>query len=325
MARTKQEVVQEQKPEIDEEAVSNALVALDTVNQMQQVQDSALEVGKLVGRVETVLFMRACGDRVIAETFIQLKEGRKYKGLSIRDESGNVRPCADLKEACEFFLGKSYRACAEIVQNYELLGSDLYDKSLQLGLQRNDFRAIRALPADDQTLIESALGDSASREAVADLIETLTERHAAKLAESKAALAESKDDADAKDRIIQNKIEREGDLLKKIARYEGDKVPADERLETVVAATEESGKALEDSLRGMWVAFEAADTVSADIFEKPLSEQDAVGARAAVARIRDAINRAAHSLAELQFNCEQRLEPVLAGHEDFLLRAGSEG
>lgn len=320
MARTKNQTTQDPIPEADTAAVSTALTALDTANKLEILQSDALDVGKLVGRVEGMLFLRTCADRVIAEAFLQLKEGKKYKGLAIRDDSGDVRPCADLQEACEHFFGKSYRACAEIVQNYDLLGADLYDKAHQLGLQRNDYRAIRALPADDQTLIESALGDSTSREAVADLIETLTERHAKKLAEAQKKVVEAQEDAEAKDRIIANKNEREGDLLKKLAAYEGDRVPADERLETVVAATNEAGKALEDATRDLWAAFEAADTVAADIFDKPLAEQDAAGARTAVARIRDQINRAAALMAELQFNYENRLAPILAGHEEFLLQ-----
>lgn len=326
MGRKAREVVNlEPNPELNEKAIATAVQTLDTVNQMQVVQASALDVGKLVGRAEGMLFLRTCADRVIAETFVQLKEGKKYKDLQITDTDGTVRQCGDIKEACEFFFGKSYTACAEIVQNYELLGSQLYDKALQLGLQRKDYRAIRALPSDDQALIETSLSDAGSREAVADLIEELTERHAKRLAEKDKKLDEIKEDAEAKDRIIASKNDRENELLKKLARYEGDKVPADERLSTVVEATEESGKALEKALRDMWVAFEAADTVATDIFDKPIAEQDAAGARVAVARIRDQIDRAAKLLGELQFNFENRLQAVLSGHEDFLLRTGSEG
>lgn len=324
MARKSNNTQPAPQPQVNEAAIAEDLQALETTHRLDTVQASALEVGKLVGRVESMLFLRTCGDRVIAETFRQLKDGRKYKDLVIDDGAGNIRPCGDLKEACEHFFGKSYTACAEILQNYEMLGAELYDKALQLGLQRNDYRAIRALPDDDQALIETTLADSSSREAVADLIETLTERHAKKLADAQKKVTEAQEDAEAKDRIIANKNAREDELLKKLAAYEGNRVPADERLETVVSATEEAGKDLESATRDLWAAFEAADTVAADIFDKPLSEQDAAGARTAIARIRDQINRAAAQLAELQFNFENRLQPILAGHEEFLLQSGDE-
>lgn len=325
MARKPNQTKQDAAPEVDQEAVSTALTALDAANKLELVQNSALAVGEISGQIKAAMFMRSVADRVIAQSFIQLKEGRKYKDLVIRDAAGNVRPVADLQEACEMLFDKSYRTCAELAQNLELLGADLYDKAEQLKLTTKDYRAIRALPEDDQALIESALGDATSREAVADLIETLTERHAKKLAEVQKKVSDAQEDAAAKDRIIANKNAREDELLKKLAAYEGNRVPADERLATVVAATEEAGRDLEAALRDFWAAFEAADTVSTDIFDQPLSDQDAAGARAAVARIRDQINRAATLLAELQFNYENRLAPVLAGHEEHILAGGAEG
>ena len=170
-------------PQVDAALVEADLQAAEQVASLQRMQGSALEVGRLAGRIESMLFLRTCADRVIAETFIQLREGKKYKDLVLDDGNGNLRPCADLPEVCERLLGKSYRACAELAQNYEALGSDLYDKAEQIGLQRNDYRAIRALPADEQTLVQHTIESAMDRDTVADLIAELTERHARKLAE----------------------------------------------------------------------------------------------------------------------------------------------
>jgi chromosome segregation ATPase len=325
MARKKLEIARADIPQADAEVVTTAMQALDTINQMQVIQSSALEVGDIRGQVKTALFMRSIADRIVAQAFINLKEGKKYKDLQIKAPSGEVRQIADLQEACELLFDKSYRTCAELAQNLELLGADLYDKAEQLKLTTKDYRAIRALPTDDQALIESSLNGATDREAIAELIEELTERHAKKLAEAQKKVADAVEDSEAKDRVIAAKNERENDLLRQIARYEGDKVPADERLAAIVEATEESGKAVEDAVNDLWKAFEAADTVTADIFDKPLNEQDAVGARNAVARIRDQIQRAANAIAELQFNYDNRLAPVLSGHDGYELRTGTEG
>lgn len=186
--------------------------------ELERVQDAGLSVGRIAGRIESMLFLRTCADRVIAESFAELREGKKYKDLHFRDDTGNVRAYADLQEACAHLFGKSYRVCAELAQNYELLGSDLYDRAEQIGLHQKDYRALRALPADDQKLVTFALEGASDRDSVADLIGKLSERHAKKVAELEKQNAELKANTEVNHRLISGKNEKIDELAAKLER-----------------------------------------------------------------------------------------------------------
>lgn len=80
------------------------------------------EVGKIVGRIESALFLTSGGIKVIAESFIQLRDGKKYKDLMIPGTDGEMRHVSDLEEACELLFGKTYRTCLRIAQKYESPG-----------------------------------------------------------------------------------------------------------------------------------------------------------------------------------------------------------
>lgn len=205
-----------EKPVVDTDEASTDLQIAHKgrLVELKRSQESALDVGRLAGRIESMLFLRTCADRVIAETFIELSNGKKYKDLLIDDGDGNIRPCADLDEACTHLFGKSYRVCRELAQNYEALGIELYDKALQIGLHRNDYRAIRALPADDQQLIQQAIDTASDREAVSDLLMELTERHAKKV------LRLEEENA-AKDAVNLQKTQKIEELVEKINRRDG--------------------------------------------------------------------------------------------------------
>ncbi|MDD5297634.1 MAG: hypothetical protein PHU46_12045 [Rhodocyclaceae bacterium] len=197
-----------------EDLVREDMAALDTVAQMR-VSD-ALDVGIHLGRIQSAIFLRQCGEKIIAETFIQMRESKKYKELQFPDENGNLRNYGDLKEFCQRFLGKSYAACAESAQNYELLGSQLYEQAERMGLRQKDYRALRALPSDDQRLIQDALTDAPGREAVAELIEELTSRHAAKLAEAETKLKEATEQHEADERLLQIGNDKKNELERRL-------------------------------------------------------------------------------------------------------------
>lgn len=214
--RKRTTVATAEKPIIDTEAVTADLQAADHGHMvaLRRVQDSALDIGRLAGRIESMLFLRTCGERVIAEAFLQLSNSKKYKDLLIDDGNGNLRPCGDLKEACSHLFGKSYNVCAELAQNYEALGAELYDRAQQIGLHRNDYRAIRALPAADQELVQQAIETATDRDAVAELFMELTERHAKKS-------LRLEEESSAKDKVIAQKTEHITKLVETQNRREG--------------------------------------------------------------------------------------------------------
>ncbi len=189
-------------PALNAAVIAHESQALTEVGMRDQLQSSSLEVGKIVGRLESTLFLRHVADKMIAESFIQLREGKQYKALEFKDASGNMRHVADLQEACEILLGRSYRTCAEIAQNFELLGERIFESAERLGLRAKDYRALRTLPSDDQALIKTTIAEATDRDSVTDLIGELTERHAKKLAEKDKAIAELNKQVETKERRV---------------------------------------------------------------------------------------------------------------------------
>lgn len=189
-------------PEPNHAVIEADREAMTEVGVHERLQSSSLEVGKLVGRLESTLFLRHVADKMIAETFIQLRDGKKYKDLEISDASGNLRTLQTLEDACDALIGKSYRTCAEIAQNFELLGDRIFDSAERLGLRAKDYRALRALPSDDQALIKTTIAEATDRDSVTDLIGELTERHAKKLAEKDRTIADLGQKVELKERRI---------------------------------------------------------------------------------------------------------------------------
>lgn len=205
MGRTPNATPQDVVVHENEEAVAAGRAALDEVGARERLQDSAIEIGEQLGIIKSAEFYARCAEKLIVEAFLKLKEGKKYKDLEFRDENGNLHRCADLDEACKHLLGKSYRYCAQITQNMETVGPKLFESASQLGFRTKDYQAIRALPADDQDLVKSAIESASDRDSITSLIAELVERHEKKLTELRA-------DKEAASRVIQS---RDADIYAK--------------------------------------------------------------------------------------------------------------
>lgn len=303
---------------VAEGAVAQGHQALSEVAAIGQVQTSALEVGRLIGRIEHATFSATVAQKVIAESFISLREGKKYKDLLISDENGNTRRVADFEEACRHLFGQSYRTCLEAAQNFESLGGELYERALQLGLRTKEYRAIRALPGDEQTLVQQAIEAATDRESVADLIGELTERHAAKLAEKDKAIDDAKAAAQAKDKLMERVRERANAAEERLAQYEAGVAPVDTRVEALTADITAHGKKADDALRLVELLLESIDTIVTQIYETPVeSRPDTAGAVALVQRTRDQAYRLATTVGRIQAIVDSRLAPVVEGLEQY--------
>lgn len=189
-------------PEPNHAVIEIDSAAMTEVGVRERLQASALEIGEQLGIIKSAEFYARCAEKLVVEAFMKLKEGKRYKDLVVTRENGESAPCADLDEACRFFLGKSYRYCAQITQNMETVGAKLFESASQLGFRTKDYQAIRALPADDQALVKSAIADTNDRDTVTDLIGELTERHAKKLAEKDRVIADLGQKVELKERRI---------------------------------------------------------------------------------------------------------------------------
>lgn len=201
--------------------------------------ERAFDAARALGQIEAARFSAQCAEKVMVEVFIKLKENKAYRAVMITDDSGNRRRCADLEEFCEHHLGSSYSKLKELTANYNLLGADLFEQAERLGFRRNDYRALKALPAEDQEIIKQAMQPESGRDQIIDLLQEMAARHASEKAALTAQAKEAEDTAEArseviatKERVINTLQEEAHKLRRRLETATPDEVGADLRQET---------------------------------------------------------------------------------------------
>lgn len=219
MARTPTESGVEQFTDSQQENKELALIQQEnnTVAAADAVIMASFDVIKSVGRIETAQFYATVADKLIAETALNIRESKQYKGLPYKDKNGNTRQVAHFEEFCTAFLGKSVRRVQELMNNLSQLGPELYEQAEKLGFRQRDYNALKVLPDDDKRLIMEAI-ESESLESALDLMQQMAARHQRQKEEAAKKLEESAKTLEAKDMLIQKKDEKINDLDEKLNR-----------------------------------------------------------------------------------------------------------
>ena len=194
-------------PEPETVAEAHALTLAEERAAEDLESEMAFVAACAIGRMEALEFSATVADRARVEVYLELKKNKAYRALSYIDAAGNRRRVADLGEFCERFLKKSYRRVQEMASNYHLIGADLYEAAEQIGFRNQDYRALKALPADDQAIIKQAMSDDTDRDQLLDLLQELATRHASEKAALTAEAAEARETAEARDDVIKRKEE----------------------------------------------------------------------------------------------------------------------
>lgn len=177
---------------------NNAVAAADAVIM------GSFDAIKALGRIEAMQFSATVAEKVIAETAISIKKSKKYKDLPYQDKNGNLRRVATFEEYCDAFLGKSYRRVMDLISNYNLLGSDLYEQAEMLGFRQKDYNALKALPADDRQIIAQAI-ESESLDNALDLMQQLAAKHQREKEKSAIEIADLKGNLGAMEARLKKK------------------------------------------------------------------------------------------------------------------------
>ncbi|MBC17113.1 MAG: hypothetical protein CL942_08680 [Desulfovibrio sp.] len=224
-------------PEISDERSAELAQTQNTAAAVDQAVMDAEEVHTALGRIEGLEFLRRVGDVAIAQIFAEVRKSKKYKGLPYKDENGHLRHVADFEEFCSVKLGKSYRRCHELAQNLNMLGSDLYESAETIGFRAKDYRALKALPPEEQEVVKTALA-SDSKDEVVDILQDMAARHQA---EKEAAKKEKDDltaDLDARGKLLKDKAEKLEQTEEELYRLKS--LPKDANLELKLAREEEA-------------------------------------------------------------------------------------
>lgn len=170
------------------------------------------DVYKAVGRIEAATFFAKIGNISAAQFAVQVREGKRYKGMPYDDKDGNRKYISTFDEFCEHVLGKSGRHIRELVSNLHTLGPELYEAAEQTGFRTQDYAALKALPESEQEVVKQALAAD-SKEQVLDILQDLAARHQSERAAAKKQAEDLKADLDARDKVLADK----GDRLDKIS------------------------------------------------------------------------------------------------------------
>lgn len=208
---------------------TNVQQLVDAGNQMSianaAVMDS-FDVIKALGRIEAANFFTTVGDKLIAETALNIRESKQYKGLPYKDEAGNLRHVGDFPEFCKVFLGKSYTRTMELISNHNLLGPELYEQAERLGFRQRDYNALKALPADDRLLIAQAIEEENLDKAL-DILQEMAAKHQREKTVTEKQLDELVKSVEAKDSVIKGKsaeLDKKNELLARLQLEKTSKV-----------------------------------------------------------------------------------------------------
>ncbi|MCB1738691.1 MAG: hypothetical protein KDI42_11245 [Gammaproteobacteria bacterium] len=234
-----------QLPAETEERIAQAAVAADARAIADQVVMQALPVMEAIGQIKASHFYATVADRVIAETYKKVKESKGYVGLPYVDADGNPRRVAVLEEFAEVFLGKSARRCQELAKNLELLGGDLYEAAERIGFRAADYRALKALPEDDQEAVRLALESGDRDEAMGTLTDLVSRQRAAaeQAAAARAEAEQARDEAKADYEALSEVHAEQTARLRRLESGATPPPPWDERILPLVSTSAHYGAA----------------------------------------------------------------------------------
>lgn len=224
MARTATDTNVEQFTDASQE--STALVKIRQENNQVAAADAVImgsfDAIKALGRIETARFYETVSEKLIAETAINLREGKKYKDLPYKDENGNTKHVSHFDEFCEAFLGKTARRVQQLMSNYNTIGPDLYEQAEEMGFRQRDYAALKALPFDERQIIAQAI-EAEDLDKALDLMQQLAAKHQREKEYTEKLLDNQAKTIEAKDGVIKEKTDELNKKSEKINLLEAAK------------------------------------------------------------------------------------------------------
>lgn len=185
-------------------------------NALKKEQILAIE---LRGQVKQVIFQEKFLTFQRLQQLKQIKESKGYRNLPIIDDNtGEIKRINTFKEYCDS-INLSISTVDNELLNLSVLGEELYQASVKLGLTSREMRRLRTLP--DETIIDIRKIDFSEDEDKSRLVEKLAEaekmveklsdtieEQAETLKETTQKLEESQQNYEALSRVNENKDKR---------------------------------------------------------------------------------------------------------------------
>lgn len=182
------------------------------------------DVLRELGQIEAFEFINKLATVATLKLLAKTKESKSYVGLTYKDENNELATIATWEQFCSQKLNVSRRTIDDRLVNLSSFGEDFFEASKNLGLGVKDLRKLRQLPEEDQTLIiESEAIDAGDKEAVKDLIDDLTTKHAKEKKILEQRVSESEAVANARQKLVQTanqQVEAKTEEVEKLRQVE---------------------------------------------------------------------------------------------------------
>ena len=148
----------------------------------------------------------------------EIKETKKYKGLSVVDDSGNLLTVGNFADFCKA-CGLSDKKVYEDLQNLNAFGDEFMETSQRLGLGYREMRKLRQLPEEARAeIVDADYSDTTDKEELIEKIEDLTAQHAKEKEALQVQLKRKSDDYEAQAKVLATKNERINHLDLELAK-----------------------------------------------------------------------------------------------------------
>ncbi|MBN6080052.1 hypothetical protein [Aggregatibacter actinomycetemcomitans] len=227
----------------------------------QMTQDMA-EAYEIMGTLKAFNFVQKLLTVGSLKKLQEIKETKKYKGLSFVDDTGNLLTVGNFADFCKA-CGLSDKKVYEDLQNLNSFGEEFMETSQRLGLGYREMRKLRKLPEDARAeIMDAEFTESADKEELLGKIEELTAKHAHEKQVLEGQLKQSQANYEAQSQILKNKNDRINQLdieLEKKKNHINTLTP-DEKGGLLRKSTSQLAYNAEAILRGqVWKAFETLD------------------------------------------------------------------
>ncbi|QFU23762.1 hypothetical protein FM038_017340 [Shewanella eurypsychrophilus] len=198
---------------------------VETKEVLASKQDVLIKIGQAQAFSYTAKLLTVSELKVLKE----IKESRAYKGLTYTNDKGELLTVSGWGECCQYILGGSQQHIDERLNNLTMFGEEFFEASQNMGLGYRDLRKLRQLPEEEQALvIDCEAIDTGDKEAVKELIEDLTDKHAKEKVQLKEQLDESQKLATVRNNLLQDANSRLNNTTEELMQLKVDKNAAPE-------------------------------------------------------------------------------------------------
>lgn len=184
----------------------------------QAMTQDVAEAHQAMGMIKAFGFMEKLLTVSNLKVLSEIKNSKKYKGLSYVNNDGSVLTVSTWEEFCGA-CNLSHKHVDENLRNLSSLGEDFLEISQRLGLGYREMRKLRQLSeAARAEIVDADYSEATDKEDLIEKIEDLTAKHAKEKEALQAQLKRKSDDYEAQAKMIAAKNDRINHLDLELAK-----------------------------------------------------------------------------------------------------------